>query len=86
MIVQNSAQAMLLNWLSLKSASGTSTPDTSLKKLSKNPTISQSPTGISLIKSTKKHIERRLQEGGRDRSESEKETFWMSFQKGNQTQ
>ena len=86
MIVQNSAQAMLLNWLSIKSASGTSTPDASLKKLSKNLTINQSSTAISLIESTRKHIERRSHKEGKDRLESEKETFWMSFQKGSQTQ
>ena len=86
MIVPNSAQATLLNWLSIKSASGTSTPDDSLKKLLRNQTISQSSMGISLIKSTKKQIRKRLQEEERDRYKSEKETFWMSFWKGNQTQ
>ena len=59
MIVLNSAQATLLNWLSIKSVSGTFTPDNSLNKLSRNQTISQSSTGISLIESTKKRIEKR---------------------------
>ena len=75
-----------MNWLSIKSASGISTPDDSLNKLSRNQTISQSSTGISLIESTKKRIEKRLREEERDRSRSEKETFWMSFWRGNQTQ
>ena len=85
-IVLNSAQATLLNWLSIKSVSGTSTPNDSLSRLSRNQTISQSSMGISLIKSTKKQIERRSQEEERDRSRKERETFWMSFQRGNQTQ
>ena len=85
-IVPNSAQATLLNWLSIKSVSGTSIPNNSLNKLSRNQSISQSSTGISLIESTKKQIGKRLQEEERDRCKSEKETFWMSFWRGNQTQ
>ena len=61
-IVPNSAQATLLNWLSIKSVSGTSTPDDSLNRLSRNRTISQSSMGIPLIESTKKRIEKRSQE------------------------
>ena len=75
-----------MNWLSIKSVSGTSTPNDSLNKLSRNRTISQSSMGISLIESTKKRIEKRSQEEERDRSRSEKETSWMSFRRGNQTQ
>ena len=85
-IVPNSARATLLNWLSIKSVSGTSIPDDSLSRLSRNRTISRSSTGISLIESTKKRIEKRSREEERDRSRSGKETFWMSFRRGNQTQ